>query len=286
MAKRMPPRHRVKPDKLNLFPAQDFGGGMSDDPSSPPDVGRWKLCPFSGTMQATDLATDTAWIFADGCRRWDCPACGPAKKSALIRRICDAQPSRFITLTCRHVDSPEAQLQTMRRALPRLATKVRKLIGEFEYLRMLEECRDGYPHFHLLARSKFVKQNELKTNWEKLTGAPVVDIRKAYGKSVKYVAKYLGKAATADGRWQRQRVSVSQHFWLPQHKDAPDFADFRHTRMHPQSWFQNFAPAKCVERNRYAAYVVVDREPGDQLPNELLPIDIERDCDWTQHNTS
>lgn len=225
------------------------------------------LCPYASTIECYTLDDREPRMIGQGCRKWTCPICGPRRHWQFVQRIRTASPNRFITLTCDRTRDPATQLKRMRTALPRLATALRTSVGTFEYLRMLEQCKDGYPHFHLLARSAFVPQSHLRTLWQKLTGATIVDIRKAHGRSTSYIAKYLGKARDKHGDWSRQRVSVSKHFW-PEVLGEQTHIAFTHSRMHPTQTAEN-RPTTTFERLRPAYYCPHAREPGDANPEEL-----------------
>ena len=194
-----------------------------------------------------------------------------------ILRIRTANPTKFITLTTLHKGERDERLAIMVKALPRLATAVRKARGEFEYLRMLEQCEDGYPHFHLLARSNFIPHSDLRELWKKLTGASIVDIRKAHGRSTGYIAKYLTKARDASGNWTRQRVSVSKHFWKNA-KNIQTHVAFTHSRSHPADTAAA-RPSLAYERLRPQYYAPHERDAGDENPEELTNASYKRDRD-------
>lgn len=180
----------------------------------------------------------------------------------------------MVTLTCRHEESPSAQLQRMRKAFQYFVTDMRKVVGEFEYVRVLEQCVDGYPHFHLLARCSYVPQPRLKALWVKHTGAEIVDVRKAHGRSVAYVAKYIGKAFGTNtmGLTVGQRIGASHKFYGQQATGGDDYIAFDHHRMHPHHFVpENYGETLALQRIRWGLYHVVEREPGDDLPEELLP---------------
>lgn len=213
-------------------------------------------------------------IIAQGCRRWTCPVCGPRRKWQFVLRIVAAKPNRFITLTCTRDEPPSEKLATMVKQLPRLITYLRKTHGTIDYLRMLETCKDGYPHFHLLARSNFIPHADLKSAWLRLTRASVVDIRKAHGRSVGYVAKYIAKARNAEGSWSRQRVSVSRDFWRDVAGES-DLLIVGHERTHPQERAEA-TPSLVYTRQRVGLYGVEKREPGEDNPIELVPTRISK----------
>ena len=92
------------------------------------------ICPLAIATFAYDVDEYNQHLFALGCRKWSCSICGPRKRMILIRRITKASPTKFVTLSCLHIDGPEKQLATLRKALPKLVKKIRSDIGDIEYL--------------------------------------------------------------------------------------------------------------------------------------------------------
>jgi len=227
----------------------------------------FRICPYASTTDCYERETREPRFIAQGCRKWGCEICGPRRRWLFVLRIRAASPTRFITLTCRHEGEPSDQLRRITRALPRLITTLRKKHGSIEYLRMLETCQDGYPHFHLLARSDYLPQPEIKEHWSRLTDASIVDVRKAHGRSTGYIAKYLSKARSETGLWSRQRVSVSKGFWHKSERES-DLIAFHHSRTHPQQSADD-RPHLTYSRLVPGHYSPSLREPGDQLPPEL-----------------
>lgn len=214
-------------------------------------------------------------MIASACNRWTCQICGPRRKAHLVRRIVAAAPTKFLTLTCLHADSPADQLARIKKGLPRLITALRATHGPIEYLRMLEHCADGYPHFHLLLRAAFLPHAEIVAEWKKNTGAYIVDIRKAHGRSVNYVAKYLGKARDCEGKWGRQRISVSKNFW-PAKDPGEELIGWEHEPTHPTDYARRHSSTQ-FEREWIGRYIPQPRMAGDQLPEELQS---EEDPAW------
>lgn len=227
-----------------------------------------RLCPYATSTTAFQITDRESVYIASGCRRWTCEICGPRKRGQLILRIVRANPSKFITLTCRHEDGPAAQYAKMTKAAPRLWSQLRRIYGEIEYVRLHESCRDGYPHFHFLARAPWMDQKEISRRWQRMTGAHRVDIRKAHGRSTGYVAKYISKAASPEGEWSRQRVTASNHFWSPDDNEQT-LLGFHHDREHPWEYVPYHFEHAGLTRIRTGLYHVHDREPGDELPPEL-----------------
>jgi len=246
---------------------------LDDDPAT--ELRRANaLCPYATSTTAWELETKDPRYIAGGCRKWACPICGPRKRSQLVRRIVMARPNRMLTLTCRHEESIDFQTAKIKRALPRLITELRQLHGEITYCRFQEQCKDGYPHFHLLMRSAFLPYEDIRRIWTKNTGATIVDVRKAHGKSTAYVSKYISKACDKQGNFSRQRVAVSRGFW----KDKPSASTllgFEHHRTHPHQFVAERYEHNSLERLRRGLYAIDERAPGDELPEELI------DPGWT-----
>ena len=215
-------------------------------------------------------------MFGAGCNSWTCKVCGPRKKFILIRKIVKAKPTRFLTLTCLHIGSPEERLQLMRKKTQKLLETLRKQCGEIQYLRMLEQCKDEFPHFHFLIRSDYIPYDLIQKTWEEHTGAKIVDIRKAHGRSTGYVAKYLSKACSKTGQFSRQRISVSKKFWID---DTPENVEewiaWKATNTGPiQYAIDNQNEFSFEDRNSISWYMN-ERNPGDELPTSLTPAEDE-----------
>ena len=171
-----------------------------------------QVCPRSMVVTAYDMDTGRMHLWQTRCRTWTCDVCGPRKTWLLCKDIQSAKPNRFITLTTAHHGelSPREVWDTARRQVSELAKRLRRLHGEFEYARVLEEHKSGYPHFHLLVRSPYIAQTELSRHWFELTDAFIVDIRKVNptDRVASYIAKYLTKQMSP--RFTDRRVSASR----------------------------------------------------------------------------
>lgn len=111
------------------------------------------------------------------------------------------KPERFITLTLRHTPGRTCRDHALliKQAFPRLVQKIRRKFGEFEYLLIFELQKNGTPHIHILQRGAYVPQAWLSTEWMRLTGSFIVDIRsiKSTSDVSNYLTKYMGKAIAA-----------------------------------------------------------------------------------------
>lgn len=230
-----------------------------------------KLCQHAIATFAYDIEQYEQHLFALGCRKWSCEVCGPRKRFLLIKRITLAAPTKFVTLTCRHEHGPEHQLEKITKALPKLINAIRKEHGDIEYLRALEYCKDGYPHYHLLARCKFIPNTWLSEKWKSLTGAYITHITKAHGKSTQYVAKYMSKATATENTWTRQQFAVSRNFWIKDERFS-QWLNWSTRRIPAYEEAKNITETNTLTRVAVGCYKIEDgREPGDEIPYELLP---------------
>jgi len=177
-------------------------------------------CPYASTLVADSGLYGYPIVIAIACRRWGCSHCGRVRTAQLANNVARAEPNRFITLTtdAKLWNSPREAFDGVRRKLPDFTKAIRKKIGNFEYVRILELHKNGMPHWHLLARSAYIPQQLLSDTWARYTGSVIVDVR-AIGKyfnAVRYVTKYLTKVAYIE--WTTRRVSWSKDFFPDQPK--------------------------------------------------------------------
>jgi hypothetical protein len=139
-----------------------------------------------------------------------------------------ANPNRFLTLTCRRKDNqtPRQAFDHSRRQVSELAKKARNEGNEFEFFRVLENTKAGWPHYHLLLRSPFIRHEQLRGWWRLLTGHEIVDIRKINDQrdATDYVFKYVVKQREI--AYTSRRISWSRHFFPPAEKPPPLETEF------------------------------------------------------------
>lgn len=127
------------------------------------------------------------------CRCWSCENCQPLKRAQLERLALAGEATHFITLTCNpdRYRSPCAAARALKAAWVRARGKLKRLFGErLPFLAVFEVTRDGWPHLHILARSKrSVSQGWLSEQMRKLMGAPIVHVRPARPGDASYIAK-------------------------------------------------------------------------------------------------
>lgn len=185
------------------------------------DLRLWMhTCWNAQTLEAySDTHRCTVWIPLP-CKKWSCRYCAEIKVNQLARRTEEAQPNRLLTLTVdtKLWDDPRAAFDGTRRKVSELAKKVRRDYSEFEYLRVTELTRGGWPHYHLLVRSPYLPQPKIKSIWKDLTGATIVDLRKVQNKldTFFYLVKYLSKLHQIE--WTERHVSYTKSFFPPKEK--------------------------------------------------------------------
>ena len=117
-----------------------------------------------------------------GCGRWSCGDCARYKVRRIVGRIVDGDPCTFMTFgwDTKRPESIERARQVMGEKWGLLVAMIRRRYPdhEFHYFVAVERFQNGYPHFHVLARTGFIDQKWLSKKADALWGAPVVDIRK------------------------------------------------------------------------------------------------------------
>lgn len=185
-------------------------------PKTPFEDGFPPFCPFATTSIAWSLELECNVLHAISCKRWGCEYCGPRKAAKLSFKVDAAKPNRLVTLTVdpKFWDSPRAAYDGTRRKLPKFVTRIRKHHGEFEYLRVLEVTKAGWPHYHMMVRSGYIPQPEIKAVWAEQTGATIVDVRRIYKAehARRYCLKYLCKQKYVP--WTDRRVTFSKGFFV------------------------------------------------------------------------
>lgn len=130
----------------------------------------------------------------------------------VVERARDGNPNIFMTLTwnSNRAESPAEAARVMKHAWVVLRRRIERHYGinKIPFLVVFEKTKKGYPHMHLLIRSRYIDQDWLSDQMDDLIDAPIVDIRKIKDRKMAfyYVTKYLGKDLAAfEGckRWWR-----------------------------------------------------------------------------------
>jgi len=214
-----------------------------------------KTCESAKTLVGYSEELSRWCVIQIRCKRWGCRHCGERKMTHYAWRCQDAKPNRLVTLTVNNPlwETPRQAFDETKRQVTALAVRTRRLYGEFEYFKVLEVTKKGWPHYHLIVRSKYIPQHYLSDLWNELTGAPIVDVRKLKkSKDVFfYVMKYLAKQKYIP--WTNRRVSWSRSFfddtpfdsgpglrltqvgWIDEHPENILMKHFRPVRLEPYS---------------------------------------------------
>lgn len=139
-----------------------------------------------------------------------CPSCSSARAELLIeehhdilRRIRHPKMITLTFLSVPHID--REYLLWMRECFTKLRRrKVFKPVwgGLYSYEFNYSKEFGWHPHFHLVVGSGYIDQAELSREWEKITGARIVDIRAVKQgdgdkwDAIREVVKYPAKAST------------------------------------------------------------------------------------------
>lgn len=218
------------------------------------DLFNWlDICPHSQTMSAFDLDRNESLLYALPCNEWSCRHCARRKTSLLAHRTASAKPNRLCTLT---VDpklhaNPRAAFDATRRQVPEWIRVMRSKFGEVEYLRVTELHKSGYPHYHLLIRSRYIPHPCARDEWFLLTGASIVDIRAVKKKfnCYTYLLKYLTKLHHIE--WTGRHVSYSRGFFPPNEDSrfAPHRLELKKIHnCHPSTLIMEYHSREFVEK--------------------------------------
>lgn len=183
------------------------------------------VCSHATAATARHVRTDDPALFLPGCKKWTCPICGPERKAELCRKLVAAEPNRFLTLTCARSpnETPRQVYDRTRRLIPKLFHKMNKGRQKAEFFRMLELHKSGFPHYHFLIRGPYWPRDEVKAEWERLTGSIIVNIQGIRPNDVsraRYAVKYVTKALDARQLTDRTWTS-SRNFWRDEETDSP-----------------------------------------------------------------
>lgn len=204
----------------------------------------WNGCPWATTLDAFSDTLGCRIVLQVKCKRWGCRHCGERKMSHYAHKVSAAEPNRLITLTVwtEAYETPRHGYDETRRGVSRMVQKLRRRFKEFEYFRVLEATKKGWPHYHLVVRSPYIPQPLLVELWSHEAKSKIVDVRKVNRPSevYNYVMKYLGKQKHVP--WTNRRVCWSRNFF----KDD-GFEKGQGLKLCGKEW-SSIHPAQYVER--------------------------------------
>lgn len=160
------------------------------------------------------LKDGKATFYPYRCKCWKCKNCAPRLRRKVIAFAKAGKPNKFITLTVRPsaFNTPDEAARALVGAWRRCREMLKRYHGhkEIEFLAVFEEHKSGWPHLHILTRSKFIRQRWLSKYMRERIDSPIVDIRKVRRASdaAAYVAKYIAKAPMRFGGCKRYWTSA------------------------------------------------------------------------------
>lgn len=184
------------------------------------------------------------------CKSWNCPDCAPWRRRRLIAQGIGGQPNTFLTLTVSRADWPdpelaavalahawrvvrlrairEARRNTHRRKYPTGARPPggwklnshgfvqKKVILDGEklpFLAVFERTKAGWPHLHILIRSRWIDHSWLRAQMLDTMKSPIVHIERLHDsrKGAVYCSKYCSKAT--------DKFLFCKRYWCSQNYD-------------------------------------------------------------------
>jgi len=234
----------------------------------------YAFCPWASCNLVMDHETGQYQLVPVTCKRWGCSYCAPRKIRRLAFLTNRAKPNRWIRLGVRpelYADAKEAWLRSSP-ALPELCRRLRKEIGECEYLRVCELHKSGMPHYHALLRSNYIPQRMLSRIWNELTSAPVVYIAKIDQSfsSFRYLTKYLTKLHRIE--WTDRHVSYSRNFFNAEDLEKlanPTREIIERREEHPWKYLADRYATDVIALERNGVYTL-PYKPG--MPDRDIPL--------------
>ena len=243
-----------------------------------PHLGPVDDCTEATTIVAWSQSLHSMVLIANTCKQWGCRFCGAMKVRQLATRCVAAKPNRLITLTVNPAlhTSPREAFDSTRRQLPKFSQHFRRQLGEFEYMKVLEVTKKGWPHYHLVTRCPYVNQTDLSAKWDALTGARIVDVRaiKQTRDVYWYVTKYLAKQAYIE--WTNRRVTMTKHFAQPQPKKdigSLELIDAKRFYSAPRHWLRWEQPGTVWEQIGPLVWACVGGHRVDPHGGQAISLD-------------
>lgn len=180
------------------------------------------------TLLGTDGCEAGAYFLR--CKSWRCKRCGPKKVRRVMAQIQAGMSSgfiRFATFTAPGDEDAAASYRQLTKRWKRLALRIARRWGKFEYLLVVEPQQRGHAHLHVLIRGpSFLPQPQLARMAAECGFGRVTHIKAAHRRLPVYLAKYLTKTlpmrpAQAGRYFRRVRMSrgwVDEPAWQPERR--------------------------------------------------------------------
>jgi len=211
----------------------------------------YDTCPRASSLFALLPDDENRHLIGVTCKTWSCSFCSRMKIRRLAALTKLSSPNRLLTLTIdpKLYASPRQAFEATSSFVSELIKVLRKRFGEVEYLRVTEVTKAGFPHYHLLVRSGFLPHGVVKSEWEKLTRAKIVDLRQvkeSFG-AYAYLVKYLTKMHVLE--WTERHVSYSRKFFPAEAMKPPEkvgYIDLQRDPLHPFAYLSKWYRSKNV----------------------------------------
>jgi len=190
-----------------------------------PDYSKW--CG-RGTIVLVRPQEARVQVVPMRCGSWTCPVCSDRKRKALMARLHKANITAFWTLTCAHPDgtSPKQAEDAIRKGWSKFVQEIRDYDAGFQYFRVLEYQKNGWPHVHLGVRTCWFPKHRIEAAWRKHCWPGFIKLRVVNDKSgIPWeLTKYLTKCAAIAAQLKKgQRLfSSSRSFFPDDDASTPD----------------------------------------------------------------
>lgn len=180
---------------------------------------------FKGVLRSTNFQNHALSLVRVRCKKWSCPYC--AEKNAMMWRVSLTKQIMekfgltkwgFFTVTIGlkdfHSLSPDERLKRssiiFKKNCDRLMKRLRRQYGNFAYVRVLEQCKNGQLHAHFLAHIHFADLYKEPRKAKDKKTVYMVSVSKSLKKAVIECgfgwASHAENLSDAEGNWEAKRV--------------------------------------------------------------------------------
>ena len=160
------------------------------------------------------------------------------------------EPNRFVTITIRHQEgaNPYEQALRLSDAWRAFVRHYRKKHGKtsLEYIAVFEAHKSGAPHLHILCRSTWIAQTQLKEFMMARIDSHRQDVRwcKDRMDAAYYCAKYVGKGPGKFGTCKRywQSTTYKTRPWTNPHPETDPDVPWNIRHKSPTEIFKVYEP--------------------------------------------
>jgi len=147
-------------------PGPPLSQAEAHDPRTDPTGHYSKWCG-RGAIVLVHQAESRVKVVPLRCGSWACPDCGPAKAAALKARLRNAKATAFLTLTCAQPAGckPGQAERSIRKGWSKFVAKIREFAPDFEYFKVWEYQKNGWPHLHVLVRAHYIPKHVYAKAW-------------------------------------------------------------------------------------------------------------------------